>query len=224
MLFQYKKEISSCPDSLDTTSLKECGAVSNDIEVNSYCFSKNILYALDKDSSALCFYKYLTAGSHITTLDGKSIYDLIITNSGTISVDDTKISNMAFILCYYNSQKSLLCGQTSGIFLNNKTGKYYSISNKSSFTNTELDISGTSCSSNIGKLITLDGSVSLCISDENSISFPASDKNSNHYFMNGSTANGSPFTTDNVENGIMIKSYPKYFINDISKGNIFNFQ
>jgi len=201
---------------MDLTSVVKCSEVTEDITAEDYCMSVSLLYVLDKDGSALCYHSFssTTTGNYLITLNGKSMSIKNIITSSSITVDVNNIANMAVILCY--KQSSITCSQVNMI-VKGTDSKYYAISNKKTITNGELDVSATSCSSNIGKLATINNKVVLCLGNDISIEMSAS---KNRYFLEGSTANGSPFYVDDSKDGVLIKPYPYYFINDVTAGKI----
>jgi len=205
-------EIPDCQRSMDLTSVVKCKDVTEDITAEGYCMSATLLYVLDKDDSALCYHSFpsLSTGNYLITLDGKSMSIKTFITSSSISIDVNTVANMAAVLCY--KQSSITCSQINMI-VKSTDSKYYAISNKKTITNGELDVSATSCSSNIGKLATIDNKVVLCLGNDKSVAMSAS---KNRYFLEGSTATGSPFYVDDSKDGILIKPYAYYFINDVT--------
>jgi len=191
--------------------------VTDDIDIENYCISGNLVYVVGKDGTALCSNTVVNTSSndnYIITLDGKSLKSTNLSTASTsLVIDPNDISNLAVVFCSKN--KTIIdCNQTSAI-VKDKQSKYYSISNKKTIPNAELDVSATSCSSNVGKLATINDKVVLCLSDDNSTGFATSTKDYNYYYLDGNTANGSPFSVDDTSNGILIKSYSFYYINDV---------
>jgi len=204
---------------MDLTSTIKCKDVTEDITPSSYCMSVSLLYLLNEDGSPICYHSFssTTTGNYLIALHGKSMSIKTFSSSYSVPIDVNDIANMAVIFCYNKSSSVITCSQVN-IIIKSTDEKYYAISNKKTITNGELDVSATSCSStNIGKLATIKNKVVLCLGNDKSVAMAALN---NHYFLEGPIASGSPFYIDNPTDGVLIKPYAHYFLNDITVGKI----
>ncbi|ORX42609.1 hypothetical protein BCR36DRAFT_156406 [Piromyces finnis] len=201
-------EILPCPEKINITNvncLDESDAIAD-----SYCLKGSYIYSLRQDGSSICYNKFNNMGNNIIKLNENSIEFL---NFNSISISENDISNIAIISC--NTNKSVTCLQTSGI-IKDKDSKFYGISKNNSIPNYEMNISNTSCISNVGNLITFNETVRLCLSESIHIPLANFEENDAYYIMDNINNTKSPFFNNDIsDEKILIKSFPNYFINSV---------
>jgi len=171
------------------------------------------VYALQEDGSPICNIKFEQPNNFVVKLNGKDMSKSDI-NSTTISKTD--LSQYAVLSCINNSNKVVVCKQTSAI-IKSSDSKFYGISKSNTISNREMDLSNTSCTSNVGGLITVNDTVELCLSE--SVHAPLAEKENYNYVLDSTNSQEEgPFNSDNTEKSLLIRAYANYFINYITEG------
>jgi len=132
------------------------------------------------------------------------------------------LPNLVVISCFLTTKQTIICGQTTAI-IKDKDSKYYGISKNKNTPNAEMDMTNTSCKSNIGKMINIKNKAKLCLTETVSIPLFSEYMEQNYYMMDGHLAGDSPFDIDSPENGVLIKNEENYYINEISECKNKNF-
>jgi len=207
-----------------TIEIPKCGNLNSDYcsydkdqKVVSYCWTSNSIYSLNKDGTRISYNNLNNDGISIIKLNETSITYSRSPSSFIYNNDLPYIAIVNYDIDFSNME------QASG-YVKDNYSKYYTIYKTKSNSNKQVDLSGNSCSSNVGGLAKISNEVVLCLGSDRYTSLPSYSRDAGYYLIEGSTVSGSPFSVDSSTKNAVIKVTTKYFIHDefySSKENLY---